>query len=30
MKDKEPEFLKKFNKNQWMLYYEKEIYQDVS
>jgi hypothetical protein len=30
LEDKDPAFLKKFNKNQWTLYYEKEIYQTVS
>lgn len=30
LEDKDPEFLKKFNNNQWILYYEREIYQSVS
>lgn len=30
LEDKDPELLKKFNSNQWTLFYEREIYQSVS
>ena len=30
LKDDHSDFLKKFKKNQWILYYERNIYQSVS